>query len=319
MKAGHLSSRQFAVLDLGTNTFHLLIASTDGKGAWKSIYRTRKTVKLGEGGFGKNLIAEAPFLRGVNAIKDFKKKLISAGVTEVYACATSAIRSSKNGVNFVRRIRQETGIRIQVIDGEREAELIAAGVMQTLPQSDRPILIMDIGGGSTEFIIVRSGEIIWKRSFDIGAARLLEKFKPTDPIQSSQVLSIRRYLVRQLEPLERALKRHPVKLLVSASGSAESYAKMIGYRHRGINPIASRKTYSFDLMEYGELHKDLLSSTTALRKTMPGLVQMRIDMIVPASISTYLVLKRFRIPQMMLSTFALKEGVAGVVAAGGRI
>lgn len=307
---------KFAVLDLGTNTFHLLLASIHTDGTWKSFLRRRRTVKLGEGGIHLGYIAPVPFERGIDAIKSYAAIIKKHKISEVFAFATSAIRSSKNGNDFVERVRKETGIAIQVIDGQSEALLIRDGVVQNLPVTDEPVLIMDIGGGSTEFIIADQQRTYWKRSFDIGASRLLEVFSPDDPIRPSQIKKLQSYIINEIAPLEEAIKKYPVNILVGASGSSESYARMIGHRESGRDPLRGKSTYIFNLKSYFDLHSELLRSTRKERTAMKGLVRMRVDMIVLASITTHLVLKQFGFKKMLLSTFALKEGAAFRIAKG---
>ena len=298
-----------AVIDLGTNTFHLLIAELLPGKEWHVLYKTKITVKLGEGGIHLGVIAPRPYVRGLKALRKFSTVIKKYKVEEVYAFATSGIRSTKNGSAFVRQVYQETGIKIRTIDGKKEAELICQGVLQTLGAIHKPVLIMDIGGGSTEFIITDQKKIYWKHSFDIGASRLKELFPLNDPIAKSKVVKLERYLFDILQPLKEALVQFPVTTLVGASGSFESFAKMIGYYKSGKNPIASRPTFDFIIKDYQHLHRKLISSALSDRYQMKGLVKMRADMIVPASIQVNLVLNEFQLKEMKLSTHALKEGV----------
>jgi exopolyphosphatase/guanosine-5'-triphosphate,3'-diphosphate pyrophosphatase len=194
--------------------------------------------------------------------------------------------------------------------------LIRDGVAQNLSLTDEPVLIMDIGGGSTEFIIADQQRTYWKRSFDIGASRLLEVFSPADPIRPSQIKQLQAHILHEIASLEEAIKKYPVNILVGASGSSESYARMIGHRESGKDPLRGKANYEFNLASYFDLHSDLLRSTRKDRTAMKGLVRMRVDMIVLASITTELVLKQFGFKKMLLSTYALKEGAAFRIAKG---
>jgi exopolyphosphatase/guanosine-5'-triphosphate,3'-diphosphate pyrophosphatase len=170
-----------AILDLGTNTFQLLIANIiDNKPVL--VFEESIAVKLGEGGIEKGYISEAAFDRGLSALKQFKKSIDQYQVKLVRAAATSALRSASNGAEFLEKIRSETGIIPEIITGEREAELIYQGVRAAINMGDEKCLIIDIGGGSVEFIICNQEEVFWKRSYDIGAARLMEQFHHSDPI-----------------------------------------------------------------------------------------------------------------------------------------
>ena len=295
-----------AILDLGTNTFHLLIVDVVGK-QFQILHKSKIAVKLGEGAIHHNWIAAKPFRRGLNALKGFAATIKEYKVKKVIAYATSAIRGAQNGNNFIQAAKKETGLRITVINGLREAELICYGVRQCI-SLERPFLIIDIGGGSTEFIIADSKKIFWKKSFDIGAARLLELFKPSDPINKNEVKEIENFLEKKLLPLKVALLKFPVDILVGSSGSFDTFAEMIGYRFKNKKIIQNVNSYKFDLNEYNELARLIIQSTNDLRLKMRGLIKMRVDMIVISTICTNYILHSFPIKEMYLSKYALKEG-----------
>ena len=299
---------RIAILDLGTNTFHCLIVSVSKKGVCKQVFKSKSVVKLGEGAIHKNSIAPIPFARGVKTIQHYHSILLEHKPEQVFAFATSAIRSADNGIDFVEAVKVKTGIEIQVISGDREAELIYLGVRSCVELDENPVLIMDIGGGSTEFIIANHKEIFWKQSFNIGAARLLEMFKPSDPVTNAEIESICSFLILTLEPLIENMKRFSIQRLVGSSGSFDTFAEMIGHRFHDKNVIKNKATYDFSLDEFLALHQVLLLSKTRTRKKMKGLVKMRVDLIVIASICTELIVKQFGLSKMTLSKFALKEG-----------
>ncbi len=299
---------RLAILDLGTNTFHLLIADVEGKN-FTIIYKSKKSVKLGQGGIDAGRIADKSFGRGIMTLMKFKEVLDNHRPDGVYAFATSAVRSSENGETFVKLVKEKTGIDVQVISGDREAEYIYYGVRQCIGLEGQPSLIMDIGGGSTEFIIGDEKEIFWKHSFDIGAARLLEKFRPSNPITTIENLSIRDYLDKQLIPLENAIRQFPVRRLIGSSGSFDTFADMTGQRFYGKNITRNLNSYKFDMQQFRQLSETIIHSTKAERVKMKGLIRMRIDMIVIAAVCTEFILNKFDIKEMYLSKFALKEGV----------
>lgn len=299
---------KLAVLDLGTNTFHCLIVSVEKSGEVKNIFKTKTVVKLGEGAIHENRIDAIPFQRGIDAISNYHSFLKEHQVEHITAFATSAIRGAANGIDFVNRVREETGINIQVIPGDREAELIYRGVSQCVALTDEPVLIMDIGGGSTEFIIGNKQEIFWKYSFDIGAARLLEMFKPSDPITDKEVEELQGFFSLKLQPLQEALMKFSVDTLIGSSGSFDTFAEMIGHRFYNRNIISNRISYQFDINDFKSLYKVLLPSTIRERMEMKGLVKMRVDMIVVAAICTDFILRSHGMKKMMLSKYALKEG-----------
>ncbi|MEW6468991.1 MAG: Ppx/GppA phosphatase family protein [Bacteroidota bacterium] len=300
---------RIAVIDLGTNTFNLLIADIISSAEYKSVFKTKIPVKLGEGGIARNRIAPAAFGRGIEALVRYKKLLGDFRAEQVFAFATSAIRSASNGKQFVRAAREATGIQVQVISGDREAELIYKGVKQALDIGPEPSLVLDIGGGSNEFIIATSGTMLHRQSFDLGVARMLEKFRPSDPISEKDVRALESYFTGELEPLFEAAARHPVKELIGASGSFDTFAGMIAHRFHTPEILKGRTEYEFSLDEFRAVHEQLLRSTAAERLQTKGIIPMRVDMIVIASVFVNLILEKLALRRMRLSTYSLKEGV----------
>ena len=313
---------KIAILDLGTNTFNIFIAELlpspsgrEGWGGFKKLYKSKISVKLGQGGINENHIAERPFRRGIKALKRHKETIEKYGVEKTLAFATSAIRSSDNGEDFVRAAKEKTGIEVEVISGDREAELIYYGVRSAAKMSNTPSLIMDIGGGSTEFIIANKEKIFWKQSFLLGVARLLEKFKPSDPITKEEIKQIENYLEENLQPLFLAVNspfeggKGGCSELIGSAGSFDSLAQMIAYRFHSIDNIKGRSEYDFNLDDYAKISQIILSSTSKERMTMPGLIKMRVDMIVVSTIFVDFIIRRLGLKKMRLSKYSLKEGM----------
>lgn len=293
-----------AIIDLGTNTFNLLIV--EGK---TTLLKTKIAVKLGVGGITKGYIAEAPFQRGFEALKKHLQTIEEYQVDRTFAFATSAIRSASNGTDFVAKVKTELDLHIEVIDGDKEAELIYLGVQQALDLGDGNKLIMDIGGGSTELIICNKKEIFWKQSFKLGAARLLEHFQPQEPITSTEIKSIEGYLEDMLTPLWTALQKFPCDTLIGSSGSFETIADVIAHHFYKASILKGKTTYDFKLNDYYWLHDYFLKSNLEKRLNTPGMIPMRADMIVISTIFINYLLERQQIQAMKLSTYALNEGV----------
>lgn len=319
-----------AILDLGTNTFNIFIAEIHPDKTYTKLYKSKISVKLGEGGINNHFIAEKPFKRGISALMRHKGTSRKFGADQIVAYATSAIRSSSNGKDFVRIAKEKAGIEVQVITGDREAELIYLGVRMGVQMSDAPALIIDIGGGSTEFIIANKKEIFWKQSFQLGAARLLEKIKPSDPITQTQVRQIEEHLEENLQPLFKAvlspfggqpevgsaargggpLKRSTSGMeLIGSSGTFDSMADMIGCRFYNTDVLKGKTEYCFDMADFEKLHRIILGSITKERLKMEGLTKMRVDMIVVSSVFVNFILSRLNLKKMRVSKFSLKEGV----------
>ncbi len=296
-----------AVIDCGTNTFNLLIVETNANER-KKLFNSRTPVKLGEGSINKGFIGAGPFTRAIEAIDAFSSAIKEYQVEKTLAFATSAVRDAANGRELVDTIFSRTGIAVQVIDGAKEAMLIYLGVRDAVNMSDSPSLIMDIGGGSTEFIIASKQQIFWKQSFNIGAARLLEMFKPSNPITSTEITLIIQFLTHQLAALFPAVARYNPTELLGSSGAFDSVIEMI-HGELGGEPLQSEKTeYHVKPENYTFISQKVIASTLEERRKIKGLVPMRFDMIVISCLMMNFVLDKFSLNRIRVSTYSLKEG-----------
>lgn len=292
---------KIAIIDLGTNTFNLLIALVN-KGSTDILYSGKQEVKLGKGGIDKNEIGQEAFQRGIHALQIHLNTIREHQCSLIKAFATSAIRSASNGVLFVETAQQQLGLEIEIISGLREAELIYKGVRQ-FTDLQMTSVIMDIGGGSTEFIIGNKKQIFWSRSYDLGVSRLLEVYKPSDPITPKQIIEIENHLSEQLVDLFDQCEKNIPGKLIGSSGSFETFAAMLSY------PDEPKSGYLYNLEALAGLHSSLLTSTLAERLATPGMISMRADMIVLSSLLVQTVLRTTGIRVMEYSSAALKEGV----------
>lgn len=300
---------RIAIIDCGTNTFHLLIVEKPMNGIPRKIFKTKAIVKLGEDGITKKYIAEVPFERGIRALENFRRLIKIHKAEKIIAFGTAAIRNAQNRNDFILSAKQRAGIAIDLITGNREAELIYRGVKASRQLSDRTSLIIDIGGGSTEFIICNDNKIFWRKSFKLGASLLVEKLQPSDPINADELRKLNVFLASALSSLFNACLKFQPKELIGSSGSFDTLAEMISQR-KGISGILKGRTgYDFIMRDYRGIHRLLIKSTIAERKKMKGLIKMRVDMIVLASLLLTFVLSLTGIRKMKLSTYALKEGM----------
>jgi len=238
-------SKRIAVMDLGTNTFHLLIAEGSASD-YKALVHEHDSVKLGEGGINKGIIQQASYDRGIASMQKFQDDIRKYDIKDVKAIATSALRNASNGQQFIDEVADKTGINIELIDGEQEAEYIYKGVKLAGGLADQTTLIMDIGGGSVEFIIGNKDQLIWKQSFEIGAARLMDKFHHTDPISPASIEALNLYLGNTLTDLFKATKGTPVNSLIGSSGAFESFAELIEAERSDSFDLKKIKSYKLN-------------------------------------------------------------------------
>lgn len=297
-----------AVMDLGTNTFHLLIATGPAENP-QVFYHVTEPVKLGEGGMKDGKIHPDGFERGLRAMERFHQQIVTHKAGRVKAIATSAIRTTSNGKQFIEEVKARTGIDIETIDGEMEAGYIYDGIKAGQCLSGKNSLILDIGGGSVEFIIGNDEHILWKQSFEIGAARLMDKFHQADPIPGHCILELHHHLEHTLQPFLIAARDREIETLIGSSGAFETFAEVIERKDGHDFDLEKNRKYRFNYNELINITDWLIESTHFERENTPGIISIRVDMIVVAAIITRFVVDKLGIRDVVMSAYSLKEGV----------
>jgi exopolyphosphatase / guanosine-5'-triphosphate,3'-diphosphate pyrophosphatase len=305
-----MEHRRIALIDLGTNTFHLLIVEVKEEGHFMPLVRKQVPVKLGRGGISKGKIAPDAYQRALFTLAEFKEDLSKHRANEVQAFATSAVRNARNGPDLIQDIYKSTGIRVETISGEREAELIYFGVRSAMQIGRQPALIVDIGGGSVEFIIANDRIIYWKRSFEIGAQRLMDLFLKKDPIPPEEVEALKEHLQRELQPLSEVIPTYGPKTLIGSSGSFETLCYIDALAKGIVFPTESPHTEEeLSVADFYAMYHDILHKEREERLAIPGMLEMRVDMIVVACILIDFLLQSYGLKQIRISYFSLKEGM----------
>lgn len=295
-----------AVVDLGTNTFNLLVFERNDHGL-HIIHSEERPVFLGRGGIEKGLIAADAMERGISTLAAFKNVASEHGAVRINGFGTSALRNARNAALFVDRARRELGIAIAIIPGEQEAELILAGVRQAVRFTSKPALVMDIGGGSIEFILATDKALMWKHSFELGATRLRDRIPVSDPITLEEETRIAAHLDDRLEPLYAIIDRHEPHALIGSAGSFDSLAAMIRAEH-DIPLAAEATTMEYPALRFDALKDRVMRMPRAQRLLLPGLPEYRADTLPYAMIAIDRVLSAGGIRDMVWSRYALKEG-----------
>jgi len=291
---------------MGTNTFHLLISNADERG-YHIIHRERLAVKIGLDGITRGLITEDGIHRALLAMQSFKNTIDQQGVSKIYAFGTSAVRNASNGQTLVQKIKAVTGIDSTIISGDLEAEYIYRGVKSAM-HIDEKSLIMDIGGGSVEFIIGDNDTIFWKKSVEIGAQRLLEQFQKNNPITAKEIVALNCHFEETLLPLHDALQLYNPNILIGSSGTFDTLSDIFCLQH-DIHKSAEEIETPLTLDAFEKIYTDLISKDREQRLNTPGMIEMRVDMIVVACCLVRYVLTRHPFNRIRVSTYSLKEGV----------
>lgn len=298
-----------AVIDLGTNTFNLLIVDVAARGEYHTVFNTKIATKIGEGAMIAGKLLPEPMQRAKKALAEYLDIISEHKCDKTLAFATSGIRSTSNGPDFVAEVKSELGLEISIIDGLEEATLIYEGVDLAIPFEEEPMLIMDIGGGSTEFIIADKSGVLWMKSYQLGISRVMQKLNPSDPLTKADLTGFDSLLEDQLQDLLENCKHFNVKTLIGSSGSFDSFIEMIWIKKGERKLASSIIREEFNLDELNELHERLIIYDFDARKAIPGLVEMRVDTIHLASYMVQWVLQKCGLERLLLSSYALKEGV----------
>ncbi|NIJ55997.1 Ppx/GppA phosphatase family protein [Dyadobacter arcticus] len=304
-----MSSLQ-GIIDLGTNTFHLLIVENYGN-SFTNIFHESRPARIGLGGINQRIITPEAYERAIHVLLYFREKLNQLGVQNdnTFAFGTSAIRNADNREDFCSKIFEKTGIEIQVIDGNKEAEYIYKGVKSGADIGDNPSLIMDIGGGSVEFIIGNKNQIFWKQSFEIGGQRLMEKFMRNDPLSQRDRTNLNNYFEENLIPLANAVHQYAPEKLVGSSGTFDTLIDIDYHFRENDWPPKGQTDFGISIEAFYRSYALILSGNHNERLLIPGMIELRVDMIVVAVCLIDYVLKTYAINKIQVSSYALKEGV----------
>lgn len=304
MKSTSGISGQAAVIDLGTNTFHFLAVAAEAGGGWREVSRKQEYVQLAERGIIH--IGPAPFARARRCMISFREQMERLDIDEakVRAVGTAALRQAANASELIEAINRDTGILVEVISGDREASLIARGVSLAVPLPNENALLMDIGGGSVEFIVMKGGEVLWQGSFMVGIALLLDKYRHADPMGPAEITHIESWLDAMLAPLWEALSRYPCKILAGASGAFDVLESVL------IEPTSKSSLYGLiRAADFFSFYDHMASSTLAQRLAMPFIPPRRAEMLPGALLLIRFVLQRLGADRIFTSSYALKEGL----------
>jgi len=294
------NNNKVAVIDAGTNTFHLLISTAGSPLADPDQIRLRKYVKLGEE--SPTHIGDMAFERGVRAMAEFAGIAKSERVKKIAAVGTAMLRNANNSGEFIRAVKKETGIEIEVISGQTEAELIFKGALLSGSLSGKTDLLMDIGGGSVEFILAEESRAIWRESFNIGVSSLRHHFSQNDPLRDADIRKLRSYIDGQVAPLFNQLNSRGGLRLVGLSGTFDVIEEHMRFK-KGL------QTETIPLTEVKGFINEILPLSLEERIHHPSIPQSRADLISVALVLVDQIMSRPEISELNTSPYSIKEGL----------
>ena len=294
-----------AVIDLGTNTCNLLIAEMNPLD-YKILHQSKQLVKLGDDKIRENEISGAATSRVLQSFQIHKQIISEFNAEKVRVVATSAVRTAENKIEFLEQISENSGWIVKLISGEKEAEMIFDGVLLAFNEFKNPALILDIGGGSNELIVVHHKQMLWKESQPTGMARIINQFKISDPILPDEINALKNHFAKAHNNAFEKCKTENVKTLVGCSGAFDTIADIIDL----VNPGEKlRTTQEISISDFNDVYKTLIKSTREQRLLMKGMDMVRVDLIVPAVIFIEQLISEIGISQIIQTDFALREGV----------
>ncbi|MEM7338377.1 MAG: Ppx/GppA phosphatase family protein [Actinomycetota bacterium] len=298
-----------AAIDIGTNSFHLVVARGGTEGGFEVVTTEKDMVRLGSQGEGMRRLSPDGIERGVKALTRMVEVAHSLGA-DIRAVATSAVREAENRAEFVERVERELGISVEVVSGTEEARLIHHGVVHAIPVGDQRCLIVDIGGGSTEFIVGDGPTLIEPRSLRLGAIRLtteyLGEMGEEAPTMEAR-LALRAHLRGALDGVSRDLGRLQPELAIGSSGTISTVAEIIAAERR--DDVRNLNGFTFTAAELKAATQRVVTSTLAERKAIKGLDERRADIIVGGIVLLDEIFAAFGLEEMTVSEYALREGV----------
>lgn len=299
-----------AAIDLGTNSFHMIIVEESPQKGIVEIDRVKDMICIGRGSISTKMLDEEAMQSGIAALKNFLVLASHHGVASenVIAFATSAIREAKNSGDFIRRVKEETGLKIKIISGKEEAEFIYYGVRNAVKIGNSSDLLFDIGGGSVEFVLVNQKGLQLLESRKIGVARMCERFVASEPIASHDIKMLEQYFTAEMVTAVEKASQLKVTRAIASSGTAQNIARMI-QSMKGSQSETSLNNSTFTRTEFQALYQAILPLGAAERKKITGLDEKRVDLIVPGLILVDMIFRLFNLTEIVISDSALREGM----------
>jgi len=298
-----------AIIDLGTNTFQLLVATQgDISESLQIISQLQRPVQLGLGAMETGVLQKDAMERALLALTEFRDVALGNGCenTRIHAIGTSILRRASNTPQFVDEVNDRLGIKIQVISGIEEADLIYHGIYHSLPQPWYPVsLVMDIGGGSVEFILFEGTRILFKVSLELGGLRLLSLFQQDGQFHLAKLGEMQDYILDQMKPLFTACAEHKPTVLIGAAGAFETIWDLANANRPGsVIPPASELV----ITQFYQQKKMVEETDFVGRQTIKGMKAFRAGILPYANVLIAKVLEELAIENMWVSSYSLKEG-----------
>ena len=299
---------KLAVIDIGTNSIHMVLADILPDSSYKILDRFKDMTRLGNGAFTARRLSDEAMGRAVGVLKTLVTLARNKGFERIVAVATSAVREAKNGGDFVDLVKAQTGVKIRVISGLEEARLTFLGVRHSMSLPDKHTLVVDVGGGSVELIVGTRDGSQQAKSLKLGAIRLSDQYLPKMP----PTKAMRKQLDEVVRlTLQEALNLFQVKqfeVVVATSGMAGNLAEIIHLQQTG-RPLPQLNLAQVKLKDLRAVEAQLSMSSVKVRLSIPGLDPKRVDTLLPAVVVLHRLLELSSADEMIVCDKAIREGI----------
>jgi len=299
---------RIAALDLGSNSFHLLVADLRPDGSFETLTREKVMLRLGDEVARHGRITPPALERAVAAVVHLRRIADADQATEILAKATSAIRTATNGSEVVDRIEAETGVEVEVISGVEEARLVFQAVRASVVLDPAPALCVDLGGGSAEIVVGDAGALHFAASEPLGVGRLTAELVTSDPPSKVDRARLDERVRTTLEPIARQVAPFDPRMLVGTSGTLDDLAVMVVAARTGEVPSGSNGL-RVGRDELLALHERIMRAKTSERRRMPGADERRAELLPAGSTFLTATLDVFGFDELVVSDWALREGI----------
>lgn len=296
---------KIGTIDIGTNSMRLLIADYNN-GKIENRKKYVNTTRIGQGVDKEGYIREEVLQRNINALEEFANICKVEECQAIYCMGTSALRDSKNGNVFVDRANQKTNINVEIISGNEESNLGFMGVLEGL-DTDEQILVIDIGGGSTEFIVGDIEGIKFAKSENVGALRMTEKFLAKDPIDTNEFSNMSKFIYSEIKDTIDYIKSKQIKKIVGIGGTITSLSAM----NQELEVYSMEKIHNSEvsIKNIKDILQNLKQMTLNDKKTLKGLQPKRADIITAGVEILNIIMENLEIEKIIVSEYDNLEGL----------
>lgn len=300
----------FASIDLGTNTVRLLVVTGNSKG-FTTLHSNQLITRLGEGLSHSGILKDIAMERTIKAVLDFKREASKYSPFAIWVAATSAVREAKNRNEFIEKIREVTGLELEVIPWEEEARRTLLGVFSGLDGNIKKAIVFDIGGGSTEYILTVDKRLVKSVGTALGVVHLSEKYIRKDPVDDGELIILESVITNKIRNVKSQLHdvlctMHDVRLIGTA-GTVTTIAAL----DLNLHPYDPAKVngYVLNIENVKEILKKLKNMTLEERRNIPALESGREDLIIPGAVIVIKTMEIFGFNEMIVSDYGLREGI----------